>query len=58
MGGGTIWEGHGGKGLGERVSHAAVWQKRVLDRNGKCKGPEVKVWQAGGQRGGQVSRAE
>ena len=46
------------KGLGEKVSHAAVWQKRVLDRNGKCKGPEVKVWQAGGQRGGQVSRAE
>ena len=46
------------KGRGERVSHAAVWQKRVLDRNGKCKGPQVKVWQAGGQRGGQVSRAE
>ena len=48
------------KGLGEKatfkqrfegdegVSHADIWQKRVLHRrNGKCKGPEVRVCLAG-----------
>lgn len=44
---------------GKKVSHAAVWWNRVLDRrNGNRKGPEVGVCQVGEQRGGQVPRAE